>query len=229
MQFENLSTVEVIHLAKENNNDFAYRYLIKKYEGIIHGIIRGQNFYLQGGEYEDLVQEGYTGLYKAVRDYDPENGSSFESFCKIVIRRHIITAIKKSTRLKHKPLNEFYSFDKALPDNDNLTMMDIIGFRDEVKDRFDLDTINPEEKFILEETQRLQKEHLENTLSKKEKEVYYLHIEKKSYKEIMDILGIDNPKEVDNTIQRIKRKFKDVKLFDEETPDESSFQKQKVN
>lgn len=229
MNFENLSTVEIIHIAKEHNDDFAYRYLIKKYEGIIHGIIRGQNFYLQGGEYEDLVQEGYTGLYKAVRDFNPENGSSFESFCKIVIRRHIITAIKKSTRHKHRPLNEMYSFDKTLPDNDNLTMMDIIGFKDEVRTRSDLDTINPEDKFIYEETQRLQKEHLENTLSNKEKDVYSLHVEKKSYKEIMEILDISNPKEVDNTIQRIKRKFKDVKLFDEDYTDDSNIQKQRVN
>lgn len=229
MNYENLSTIEVIKIAKEKNDDFAFRYLIKKYEAIIHSIIRGQNFYLQGGgEYEDLVQEGYTGLYRAILDYDEENGSSFENFCKTVILRRIITAIKKSTRLKNKPLNEMYSFDKSLPDNDNLTMMDIIGFRDEVKNRSDLDTIDPEEKFILEETERLQKELLEAMLSDKEKNVFVLHIEKKTYKEIMDILGIDNAKEVDNTIQRIKRKFKDIKLFDDELPGETNVNKQKI-
>jgi RNA polymerase sporulation-specific sigma factor len=141
-EFEKHSIDEIIEEAKERNNQFAYNYLIKKYEGMIHGIIRKQNFYLQGGEYEDLIQEGYTGLYKAIRDFKSEHGS-FEMFCKIVIKRHIITAIKKSTRLKHKPMNEMYSFDKVLPDNENLTMMDIIGFREDVLNRSDLDTLDP--------------------------------------------------------------------------------------
>ena len=65
-------------------------------------------------------------------------------------------------------------------------------------------------------------------LSDKEKEVYRLHLERKSYKEIMEELDISNPKEVDNTIQRIKRKFKEVQLFDNDFPDELDFNKQRL-
>lgn len=227
LEFEKLTIDEIICEAREKNNPFAYNYLIKKYEGMVHGIIRKHNFYIQGGEYEDLVQEGSTGLYKAIRDFKSEHGS-FEMFCKIVVKRHIITAIKKSTRLKHKPMNEMYSFDKVLPDNENLTMMDIIGFKEEVLNRSDIDSLDPEERFILEETQRIQSEMLEQALSKKEKEVHRLHVENKTYKEIMEELNILNPKEVDNTIQRIKRKFKDVQLLENDYSDEVDEKKQKI-
>jgi len=229
--FEKHSITEVIEIAISDNKikaGFAYNYILKKYGGMVHGIINRNNLYLQGGEREDLVQEGYTGLYKAIRDYKPEHGS-FENFAKVVIRRHLITAIKKATRLKNKPLNEMYSFDKTLPDNDNLTMMDIIGFKDEVLDRSSLDHLDPEEVFILRETQKLQKEHLEQILSENEMAVYKLYSEKKKYPEIMQELGISSPKEVDNTIQRIKRKYREVLLFDADNLTDIDIKKQKVN
>lgn len=229
--FEKKHIAEVIEIAKNGNkiiSGFAYNYIIKKYGGMVHGIINRNNLYIQGGEREDLVQEGYTGLYKAIRDYKSEHGS-FENFAKVVIRRHLITAIKKATRLKNKPLNEMYSFDKALPDNDNLTMMDIIGFKDEVLDRSSLDHLDPEEIFILRETQKLQKDHLEAVLSEKEMAVYKLYVEKKKYPEIMEELGISSAKEVDNTIQRIKRKYREVLLFDADNLEIIDSKKQKIN
>lgn len=226
--FQNEKIEDIVKEARENNNGFAYNYIIKKYEGMIHGIIQNRNFYLRDGEYEDLLQEGKIGLYKAINVYDPNYGA-FEMFCKIVISRHLITAIKKSNRLKHKVMNQVCSFDKSLPDNENLTMMDVIGFREEIQNKSDLDTIDPEEKFILEETKRIQQEMLDNSLSKKEKRIHTLHNEDKSYKEIMEILNITNAKEVDNTIQRIKRKFKEVQLLEDKYDDEVDEKKQKIN
>ncbi len=229
--FEDKTVTEIIDIAKSDNkimSGFAYNHILKKYGGMVHGIINRNNLYIQGGEREDLVQEGYTGLYKAIRDYKSEHGS-FENFAKVVIKRHLITAIKKATRLKNRPLNEMYSFDKTLPDNDNLTMMDIIGFKDEVLDRSSLDHIDPEEVFILTETQKLQKERLEEILSDNENAVYKLYIEKKKYPEIMQELNISSAKEVDNTIQRIKRKYREVLLFDADNLTEVDLKKQKIN
>ena len=227
LDFDKRPINEVIEIAKSNNDTFAYNYIIAKYSGMIHGIIRKHNFYLPNGEYEDLVQEGYTGMYKAILGFNPESGS-FENFCKTVIKRHMITAIKKATRLKHNPLNQRTSLDLSLPDNENLTMMDIIGFKDEVVNRSDIDTIDPEEIFIYNETYQIQKEMLENLLSKREQEIYKLHIEKKSYKEIMEELEISSPKTVDNTIQRIKRKYREVQLFTTDEYPEVDIKRQKI-
>lgn len=216
-KFNEMTVEEVIQEARRKENEFAYNFLLEKYEGMIHGIIRKQNFYLKDGEYDDLVQEGLVGLYKAIKVYDPKKKhSSFEAFATLVIKRHIISAIKKSTRKKHKPLNERYSFDKTFPDNENLTMMDLLGNKEEVKYRSHFEDLDPEQQFILNETIQNQEKILNKLLSHQEKEIYDLrYIEGKSYKEIMEELGITDPKKVDNTVQRIKRKFERVKLLEE--------------
>ena len=51
------------------------------------------------------MQEGMIGLYKAIRDFQPEKLSSFRAFAELCITRQIITAIKTATRQKHVPLN----------------------------------------------------------------------------------------------------------------------------
>jgi DNA-binding CsgD family transcriptional regulator len=55
---------------------------------------------------------------------------------------------------------------------------------------------------------------LEESLSSKEKIIYDLYLEHKSYKEIMDDLGVENPKMIDNAIQRVKRKIERIKEID---------------
>ena len=220
-QFESMHINEIISMAK-NNNRLAYHYIVEKYKGIVHGTIKKKNYFLQGGDYEDLLQEGLFGIYKAVKDFKEtvkdehgkEKKSDFESFLKICIDRQLISAIKTSTRKKHTPLNEMIPFDRPLPENDNLTMMDIFGARDEVQHKLDFESLDPEQQLILNETQQIQQRMLDETLSEKEKSVYYLYLEDKSYKEIMEDLGVDSPKMIDNAIQRVKRKIEKIKNCD---------------
>lgn len=49
-----------------------YKFLVKK---------KAKEMYLLGGENDDLIQEGMIGLFKAVRDYDSEQGTPFCKFC----------------------------------------------------------------------------------------------------------------------------------------------------
>lgn len=214
--FETMSINEIINLAKNPENPFnrlAYHYIIEKYKGIIHGTIKKKNYFLQGGDYDDLFQEGLYGIYKAIKDFKEEAGE-FETFLKICIDRQLISAIKTSTRKKHTPLNEMIPLDRSLPENDNLSMMDIFGARDEVQYSIDFESLDPEEQLVLRERQEIQQRMLDQALSDKEKSVYYLYLEDKSYKEIMDDLGVDNPKMIDNAIQRVKRKIEKIKNTD---------------
>ena len=48
-----------------------YKFLVKK---------KAKAMYLLGGENDDLIQEGMIGLYKAIRDYDCSQETSFASF-----------------------------------------------------------------------------------------------------------------------------------------------------
>lgn len=214
MNFEELTINEVVELAK-NENKFAYNYIIRKYKGIIHNRIKKKGFFIQGGDYDDLFQEGLIGLYKAIRDFRPERGE-FNDFSIICIDRQLISAIKTATRKKHSPLNEFISLDRSLPENDNLNMMDIFGARDEVLYNIDFETLDPEEQLILTETYSAQKKLLEQTLSSKEKVIYDLYLEHKSYREIMKDLGVENPKMIDNALQRVKKKIGRIKNQEQE-------------
>ena len=210
--FETMPINEIVTLAK-NQDRIAFYYIVRKYKGIIHGRIKKKCYFLQGGDNEDLFQEGLVGLFKAIRDFKEENGE-FDVFSKICIDRQLISAIKTSTRKKHAPLNEMISLDRSLPENDNLSMMDIFGARDDVQYSIDMDSISPEEQLVLKETYENQKKLLTESLSEKEKIIYDLYLENKSYKEIMQDLNVTNPKMIDNAIQRVKRKIDRIKESD---------------
>lgn len=210
---DEMSVNEIVNLAKTNNRA-AYDYLIRKYKGTIHNIIKKRNYFLQDGDFDDLLQEGMIGLYKAIRDFNEKYGE-FEVFSKICIDRQLISAIKMSTRQKHKPLNTMIPLDRTLPENDNLTMMDILGAKQDVQFYLNLEDLNPEEQVVLREQAEIDRELLEKALSENEKDVYYRYLEDKSYKEIMEHLIVYNPKinakMIDNAIQRAKRKIEKIK------------------
>ena len=104
--YKKMTINEVVRLAKEGDA-LAFNFILQKYEGIVHGIINIKNFFMPGGEYSDLHQEGTIGIFKAVTDFKEfyidaegkERKSNFDSFVTICIRRNLITSIKTSTKL----------------------------------------------------------------------------------------------------------------------------------
>ena len=62
-------------------------------------------FYLKGADFNDLLQEGYIGLMKAIKGYDEKRDISFSYFANICIKRQIITAIKNYNSNKNLTLN----------------------------------------------------------------------------------------------------------------------------
>ena len=70
---------------------------------------KARNYFLIGGDADDVEQEALIGLYKAARDFRPEHQASFRAFAELCITRQIITAIKTATRQKHQPLNQYVS------------------------------------------------------------------------------------------------------------------------
>lgn len=211
--YKNMHINEVVRLAKEGDS-LAFNYIKSEYEGIVHGIINMKNFFMPGGEYADLFQEGIIGIYKAVNDFKEtyidkdgnERQANFDSFVTICIRRNLITSIKASTRNKHLPLNQGISFNKTLPDNENLTMMDILAARSEVKHNTEIDFLPPDKQMILKDFKESKTKELDAVLSTREKSVFYPYLEGKSYKEIENELGYDT-KAIDNAIQRVRRKI----------------------
>jgi RNA polymerase sporulation-specific sigma factor len=183
--------------AARDGDDRALAELLTKYRGFARS--KARSYFLVGADHEDIVQEGMIGLYKAIRDFNPELTSSFRAFAELCVTRQIITAIKTATRQKHGPLNNYISFSRpVLADEDgDRTLGDVLPMT-AISDPADL--------VISAERIRAMQAHFDAALSDLEAEVLRLYIEGKSYHEIAAVLD-RHVKSIDNALQRIKRKL----------------------
>lgn len=174
----------------------AQEFLIKKYKNFVRN--KARTYFLIGADREDIIQEGMIGLFKAIRDYQPDRSSCFRAFAEICITRQMITAIKAATRQKHIPLNSYVSLNKPLFDDDSeKTLLDVMCGRD---------VSNPEELLISREEFRVIEGKIGEALSELELEVLSQYLDGKSYQEIA--LDLDrHVKSIDNALQRVKRKL----------------------
>ena len=97
-------TDEAMAQAAQTGDRAAAEKLLEKYKNAVRGIARG--YFLEGGDAEDLVQEGMIGLYSAVTGYR-DGGMSFKNFAYLCIHRRILSAVKSAARKKHSALNTY--------------------------------------------------------------------------------------------------------------------------
>ncbi|MBQ7370167.1 MAG: sigma-70 family RNA polymerase sigma factor [Clostridia bacterium] len=158
--------------------------LLLRYAGVVRR--RARQFFLNGGETEDLIQEGMIGLYHAIDDYkDASNGLSFKNFAYLCVTRRILDAIKASARMKNKPLNGYVSLFSA----------------DEM-----ISPQGPEDALLQREDQREFLQKMSRALSDFEFRVTIMYMDGMSSLEICEATGKDG-KSVDNAIQRSKKKL----------------------
>ncbi len=192
---KDLKDTELVMLAKKGNKK-AITTLISKYKNFVRA--RSKFYFIIGADKEDIVQEGLIGLYKAIRDYNPDKKTSFRAFAELCIMRQIITAIKTATRQKHTPLNSYVSLNKPIfEENGERVLSDVI-----VSTR----SINPEEMYITLELTKDIKEKMKKYLSSLEARVLSEYLRGLSYHEVAKSIG-KHIKSVDNALQRIKRKI----------------------
>jgi len=172
-------------------------YIMEKYKPLVRK--KANAMYIIGGEPEDLIQEGMIGLFKAVRDYNPEKEVSFFSFADICISRQLYSALEASNRKKHMPLNTYISFSNQ-EEADGLNLEQMITEQ----------TISPEQLLIEQEGKQEFFDKLEEKLSPMERKVLYLYLEGSSYTQIAEQMG-KSAKSIDNTLQRIRGKVKLLK------------------
>ena len=182
---------ELIRRYREGDRD-ALDHIMEKYKDQVRK--EANAMYLLGGENEDLIQEGMIGLFKAVQDYDGQQGASFFSFSRLCINRQMYSAIEASRRKKHSPLNTYVSFYEDHEESAPLIETMPAGQES-----------SPEELFVSREYAELIESRLEESLSDLEKRVLYLHLRGTDYKTIARLLD-KSPKTVDNALQRIKAK-----------------------
>ena len=134
-------------------------------------------------DFEDAIQEGNVGLFKAILSYCPENGASFSTYAKKCILNNIITACRTSQSQKHQILTNARTISE--------------------EDFYN----NPENDFLIKEENLEFIRTAKSKLSKFEFLVFSLYTMQYSYKEIADMTKKDE-KSVNNAIQRIHKKLR---------------------
>ena len=192
-----LSDEALVALAKNGDKE-AERKVLVRYRQFVR--LKANSYFLAGGDGDDLIQEGYIGLYKAIRDYQYGRSTTFRSFAELCVTRQIITAIKTASRQKHLPLNTYVSFSHSpsSADFDTRTLADIIPSGR---------SSDPVQQVISSEECVSLTDCLVRLLSPLESRVLKYYLEGNSYEAIAEYIGHDT-KTVDNALQRIKRKVK---------------------
>lgn len=78
---------KLVKLSQEGN-DLAKERLLLRLKPLILASIR--RYYNHREEYEDLIQEGYEIVLRALKDYDPNKGSQFLGYTKLQLKYHYL-------------------------------------------------------------------------------------------------------------------------------------------
>ena len=159
--------------------------LIKANVQLVRSCIRP--YFLQGGDYDDLYQEGMLGLLSAVRSYDQSRNDSFQAYAALCIKRRVIDAIRRDqTRQVHLEL-------ETAP-------VEALGLYPAGH------TADPEASILASETAKEIKGTLSGMLSPFEVSVLDRYLEGYTASEIAEQL-CRTRKSVDNAIRRVRQKL----------------------
>ncbi len=199
MEYKDYNDEELVYLIKENSFE-AKDLLVAKYKYIIDalikkyaGIIRVLNL-----DFKDIYQEAYLGFTDAINSYNPDKDSSLKTFVSLCVQRKIQSALRNASRMKNKILNESLSLEQTFQDEKDPLLYTISDKKED-----------PLLKILDKENEQVLGEKIKATLSSFEYEVYSLMISGLDYNEIALILDKE-PKQIDNTIQRIRNKVKKI-------------------
>ncbi len=178
------TTDEMLAIRAQAGDSNAEQELLLRYTKLVRYYAR--QYFLIGGETEDLIQEGMIGLFQAIKGYQNKEGRlSFKNFAHICVRRQILDAVKKSNSKKNRPLNDYIS----VADSQMLLL--------------DLD---PDESLISAEDRQALDEMMTRVLTDTEFKVFTVYMNGATSTEICELTG-KTQKSVDNAVQRSKRKL----------------------
>ena len=85
--------------------------LMSQHDGLVHAVVRQQ--VLGSLPYDEALQAGRTGLWRAILGYDPERGTTFSTYAWIAIMRSVWATVKKSGKRDGEAV---VSLSSVLPD-----------------------------------------------------------------------------------------------------------------
>ena len=195
-----MSDKELINLIYENPDEAKelifdkYNYLIdiyiKKYSKLIRNLSIDE---------QDLRSEASFGFSDGIKSFSSSKDTSLQTFLSLCINRRVINYIDKNARKKAQVINDTLSLD-YIKDGETSPLIDILS---------DDNKFNPLENLTTYETIDEIIKGAQKNLSPFEYEVLSYMLDGVSYQIIAQKLD-KTPKQIDNTIQRIKLKMKKI-------------------
>ena len=199
MPYEAFSDEELIEKLRQGEDDIT-DYILEKYKPLVRK--KTNAMYLIGGETEDLIQEGMIGLFKAIRDYKPDKDASFYHFAELCINRQLYSALEASNRKKHQPLNSYISLSEQ--EHPDAVAAELLVDKES----------GPEQMVIEQEVSRELWNRVNSRLSPMEKQVLQFYLDGNNYMQIAGLMK-KSPKSVDNALQRIRQKIRQMNHLEE--------------
>jgi RNA polymerase sporulation-specific sigma factor len=195
---ETLSDERLAEIAQSDPelSSAAEEVLLRRYKDLVRQV--SQRYFIEGGDREDVIQEGMIGTMKAVRNFDPAPGASFRSFAQLCISRQIVSAIRRARRKKNAILSESLSLSNIADPGreEGLTLAETIAAADS----------DPSVQLFLNDLEHFLQNEGNSLFSPLEQEVWEEMRTGGTSREIADRLG--RPvKVIDNTMQRVRKKI----------------------
>ena len=193
-KYKDISDNEIISMlgeADENINNIIYA----KYSYLIDSLIKKyQNFVITLHiDKDELYSEASLAFSDGIRKFNIDKNASLKTFLTVCIERKIINIIHKNTTKKYQKERLFLSLDYLNEYGVNLYNY-FSKDDDPLKDLTEIETYDEIIGFA------------KNNLSSLEYEVFLYRVSNVSYKTIASLLD-KTPKQIDNTLQRIKMKM----------------------
>jgi len=195
LEYKDVNDYEMLYLIGEADEE-AERILFGKYRNLILKLAPKYMAFIQnrGGDFDDLVQEGYIGLYSAIKNYHPENNTLFYTFARVCIERQMATYCRRLSTNKHAALNYSYSLD-ITPDDVRDPFVEVIASSDD--DPYQTIAVDDSVQYILE---------FKNSLPDDVACVFELRMNGFTYREISILLDIKKS-QIDSMLCRIRTKL----------------------
>lgn len=181
----------------QNGDGIAMETILIRYKKMVKR--KASKLFIAGGDYDDVIQEGMIGLFKAVRNYNEDKGVQFSSFAVYCVLAQITDAVRKASRNKHNALNLSISLQGLAlqEDDDPFSLLDVY---------IDISKADPEQLAISNEEYESLSVFTQKELTKNERDALLLFIAGYTYQEIASKLE-RSVKSIDNAIQRAREKF----------------------
>ena len=186
---EHKITDEALVALAQGNDTNALTELVCRYLPVIRQ--KASGYTDSPADRDDLIQEGLIGLLNAVNAYKDDKGAAFKTYCYTCVQNKMLTELERRSNGKQQPLQNYLPLEE----------LDHSAWNGDDDDPFRIVAAQEDHDLLMAKAKTL--------LSGLEQETLSLYLSGHSYEEIATQLNLTT-KAVDNALQRVRRKLREV-------------------